>query len=68
MIAAVVAAYLYLRIMVSMWLAEPQDSSKMTVPFATTVTIAVSVAVTLVLGVFPALLLDSADLFATLSR
>jgi hypothetical protein len=28
----------------------------------------VSVAVTLVLGVFPALLLDSADLFATLSR
>lgn len=68
MIAAVVAAYLYLRIMVSMWLAEPQDSSKMTVPFATSVTVAVSVAVTLVLGVFPALLLDSADLFATLSR
>jgi NADH-quinone oxidoreductase subunit N len=68
MIAAVVAAYLYLRIMVSMWLSDPVDETRPVVPFATGVTIAVSVAVTLVLGVFPAVLLDSAEVFAVLTR
>jgi len=52
MVSAVIAAYLYLRIMVSMWLAE-SSSARRTVSFAGRVTLAAAVAITLVLGVVP---------------
>ena len=56
MLAAVIAAYLYLRIMVSMWLADGETSVEVGV--ATRVTIAVAVVVTLAVGFFPDLLLS----------
>jgi NADH-quinone oxidoreductase subunit N len=62
MLAAVIAAFLYLRIMVSMWLSEPATAERRVIPKATGVTIAASVAVTLVIGFIPTLLLDVANL------
>jgi NADH-quinone oxidoreductase subunit N len=56
MLAAVIAAYLYLRIMVSMWLAEGETSVE--VGLVTRITIFVAVAFTLVVGIFPDLLLS----------
>lgn len=68
MICAVIAAFVYLRIMVSMWLSDSTTcdsttSDSMTaetveVPVFTRVAITVAVAVTLVIGFFPSLLLD----------
>jgi len=58
MLAAVIAAFVYLRIMVSMWLAEGE--TKVATGVATRITIAVSVIVTLVVGFFPDLLLSVA--------
>jgi len=69
MVSAVVAAYLYLRIMVSMWLAEPSvETPAIQVGFAGRVSLGISVAVTLVLGVFPSILLDLEDLGTRLAR
>ncbi|NDC49399.1 MAG: hypothetical protein EBZ61_10050, partial [Micrococcales bacterium] len=55
MVSAVIAAYLYLRIMVSMWLAEPDSSASspavLTLP--TRVVLVASVVITLVLGILP---------------
>ena len=63
MVSAVVAAYLYLRIMVSMWLAEPASSSQpVRIGTAGRVSLALAVATTLILGVFPSILLDLKDL------
>ena len=56
MLAAVIAAYLYLRIMVSMWLAEGETAVE--VGIASRITIAVAVALTLVVGFFPDFLLS----------
>ena len=58
MLAAVIAAFLYLRIMVSMWLSEPASSERRTIPAATGVAIAATVAVTLVVGFVPSALLN----------
>ncbi len=69
MVSAVVAAYLYLRIMVSMWLAEPaSETPTVRVGFAGRVSLGISVAVTLVLGVFPSILLGLEDLGTRLAR
>jgi len=57
MMAAVIAAYLYLRIMVSMWLQEG-DRSFDRPALGTTLVLATSVAVTLAIGFFPDLLLN----------
>lgn len=62
MVAAVVAAYLYLRIMVSMWLDDAGDAAGPTVPRATGLVIAAAVMFTLFVGVYPGWLLDAADL------
>ena len=56
MLAAVIAAYLYLRIMVSMWLVDGETAVE--VGIASRITIAVAVAFTLVVGFFPDLLLS----------
>lgn len=67
MVSAVIAAYLYLRIMVSMWLAEP-SSARRTVSFAGRFTLAAAVAITLVLGIVPTYLLRLSESLASLAR
>jgi len=61
MVCAVIAAYLYLRIMISMWVGDAATESPVRVPFAMGATIFVAVAFTLVLGVVPGWLIDAAD-------
>jgi len=60
-VCAVIAAYLYLRIMISMWVGDAATESPVRVPFAMGATIFVAVAFTLVLGVVPGWLIDAAD-------
>ena len=62
MVAAVIGAYLYLRIAVSMWLEEPASDSEISVDPAVVIVIVVSVAATLVVGFFPELLLQATRL------
>ena len=63
MVASVIAAFLYLRIMVSMWVTEPEagDATRETirVPVWTGVALALSVGFTLAVGVYPAWLIDA---------
>jgi len=58
MLAAVIAAFLYLRIMVSMWLSEGAASREVAATFSVKASIALCVGATLVLGFFPSLLLQ----------
>jgi NADH-quinone oxidoreductase subunit N len=58
MVCAVIAAFVYLRIMVSMWLSDATSSVTVKVPLLTTIAIAIAISVTLVIGVLPSLLLD----------
>lgn len=63
MICAVIAAFVYLRIMVSMWISDAVTSDAMAsetveVPVFTGAAIVFAVAITLVIGFFPSLLLD----------
>jgi NADH-quinone oxidoreductase subunit N len=60
MLAAVIAAFLYLRIMVSMWLSEPASTERREIPAASGIAIAVTVAATLVVGFIPSLVLSAA--------
>ena len=63
MVASVIAAFLYLRIMISMWVAEPEpgDDGRETirVPLWTGVALTLSVGFTLVVGFFPGWLIDA---------
>jgi NADH-quinone oxidoreductase subunit N len=61
MVAAVIAAFLYLRIMVSMWLDEPASDSAVHVPRGAAIAIFLAAAFTIVVGVFPGWLLNAAD-------
>ena len=67
MVSAVIAAYLYLRIIVSMWLAE-SSSARRTVSLAGRVTLASAVAITLALGVVPTYLLRLSESLTSLAR
>ena len=62
MVAAVIGAYLYLRIAVSMWLEEPDSDSEISVDPAVVIVIVVSVVATLIVGFFPELLLHATRL------
>jgi NADH-quinone oxidoreductase subunit N len=62
MVAAVIGAFLYLRIVVSMWLEEPAATEKISVDIATVVVIAIAVGFTLVVGIFPDLVLNATRL------
>jgi NADH-quinone oxidoreductase subunit N len=62
MVAAVIGAYLYLRIAVSMWLEEPESDSEISVDPAVAIVIVISVAATLIVGFFPELLLHATRL------
>ena len=54
MVAAVIAAYLYLRLVVSMYMESPaEDEPVLRVPFAAGVALAVTLAFTVVFGIFP---------------
>jgi len=69
MASAVIAAYLYLRIMVSMWLADPDSSTNaIALSLPARVVLVVSVAVTLVVGVLPSLVLNAGDSLTALAR
>ena len=62
MLAAVVAAFLYLRIMVSVWLEAPDgEVAAEQVPVGTGLAIATAAVFTLVVGVWPGWLLDAAE-------
>jgi NADH-quinone oxidoreductase subunit N len=58
MLAAVIAAFLYLRIMVSMWLSDQADDAPVVVSKSIGLAITLAVATTLVIGILPNLLLE----------
>ena len=63
MVASVIAAFLYLRIMVSMWVTDPEsddaDREPIRVPLWTGVALALSVGFTLAIGIYPSWLIDA---------
>lgn len=63
MVSAVIAAFLYLRIMISMWIADPEagDDARepVRVPALLGLAVGLSVAFTLVVGFFPGWLIDA---------
>jgi NADH-quinone oxidoreductase subunit N len=67
MVSAVIAAYLYLRIMVSMWLSD-SSSPRISLGLAARLTMVVTVAITVVLGVLPTFVLRLSDTLTTLAR
>ena len=59
MVAAVVAAFLYLRIMVSMWLHDPDDDAEaVSVPLSAGVAIGGAALFTVLVGLYPSWLID----------
>jgi len=62
MVAAVIGAYLYLRIAVSMWLEEPTSEAEISIDPAVVIVIVLAVAATLIVGFFPELLLHATRL------
>jgi NADH-quinone oxidoreductase subunit N len=69
MVAAVVAAFLYLRIMVSTWLEDGDEATEQeAVPFSTGLAVLAAAAFTLFVGVWPNWLLDAADTVTTYAR
>ena len=69
MVSAVIAAFLYLRIMVSTWLEAGEESTTQeAVPFATGLAVALAAAFTIFVGVWPNWLLDAADTVTQYAR
>jgi NADH-quinone oxidoreductase subunit N len=72
MLSSVVAAFLYLRIMVSAWMAdapaEGEALEPVRVPLSTGLAITAAVAFTLVVGIFPEWLLEAAETTTTFAR
>jgi NADH-quinone oxidoreductase subunit N len=60
MLSAVVAAFLYLRIIAAMWLSD-EEPLKIDVPFTAALALWAALIGTIALGVFPDLLLDAAS-------
>ncbi len=60
MLATAIAAFVYLRIIVSMYLSEPSEEKELFIDNGGRVVIAVSAAFTIVVGIFPSLLVDLA--------
>jgi NADH-quinone oxidoreductase subunit N len=73
MVAAVIAAFLYLRIMVAMWTSDPAVNSDgvaepVAIPLSIGVAIVAAVAFTLVVGIVPGWLIDAADTVTAYAR
>ena len=67
MVCAVIAAFVYLRIMVSMWLSDSATNEKVSVPMLSRFAIGLSVAFTLLIGFLPSLILDLTSNLAELA-
>jgi len=67
MVCAVIAAFVYLRIMVSMWLSDSATTEKVSVPMLSRVAIGLAVAFTLLIGFLPSLILDLTSNLAELA-
>jgi len=75
MVTSVVAAFLYLRIMVSTWIADDPDDEdgdaaaddRLPIPLSTALAIFAAVAFTIAVGIVPGWLLDAADVAGQLS-
>jgi NADH-quinone oxidoreductase subunit N len=72
MVSSVVAAFLYLRIMVSAWMSEPPTegdiATKVPIPFSSGLAIALAVGFTLAVGIFPDWLLHAAESTTNFAR
>ncbi len=71
MLTSVVAAFLYLRIMVSAWIEPPDDGDErepVRLPFSSGLAITAAVAFTLFVGFFPNWLLDAAEVTTQFAR
>lgn len=68
MVTAVIAAYLYLRIIVSMWLSEPKEASRLQIGVAERTVLAVVVVITVMVGVLPSGILRLADTLTFFAR
>jgi NADH-quinone oxidoreductase subunit N len=69
MVSAVIAAFLYLRVMYTMWTSDPiEGAQRVVVPFSAGMAIAAAVAFTIVVGVFPGWLIDAADTVTAFAR
>jgi NADH-quinone oxidoreductase subunit N len=62
MVGAVIGAFLYLRIVVSMWMEEPTTDEVLEIPSVISVVIGISVAFTLIVGFFPNIVLHAIEL------
>ena len=69
-LSSAVAAFFYIRVIVMMFFADPTDDSvAVTIPaISTRITIFLSALITLILGVFPAPILDAIASLATFVR
>jgi NADH-quinone oxidoreductase subunit N len=67
MVCAVIAAFVYLRIMVSMWLSDSASADRVLVPMLSRVAIGLAVASTLLIGFLPSLILDLTSNLAELA-
>ncbi|MCU1393583.1 MAG: nuoN [Ilumatobacteraceae bacterium] len=72
MVTSVIGAFLYLRIMISVWMAEPEagDDAReaIRVPFSTGVAIALCAGFTLLVGFYPGWLIDASDKVVNVAR
>jgi NADH-quinone oxidoreductase subunit N len=58
MLAAVIAAFLYLRIMVSMWLSDPADDAPVSISRSAGLAISIAVGATMLIGILPDMIID----------
>lgn len=69
MVSAVVAAFLYLRIMVSMWLHDAEsDAPTVSVPFSAGLAITAAAVFTIAVGVLPGWLIDATETVTAFAR
>ena len=68
MVSAVIAAYVYLRVMVMMWLAEPASAASRRVGMTGRLALGVSVFAAVVLGVLPSAVLRVAETLVDFAR
>ncbi|MCU1400402.1 MAG: nuoN, partial [Acidimicrobiales bacterium] len=72
MVTSVIAAFLYLRIMISVWMADPEagDDARETIriPFSTGVAITLCAGFTLLVGIYPGWLIDASDKVIQVAR